>query len=122
MTPSEETYAAWMNVLGSGTVNPVAVNYELRVMRVVATATGDSERMATAYLDVLLALAPEVGAVRAKELTQALVDAAQAHRVRYVSGTPLMIDGTDCSPDAVRSLKKDRDHYRRAYLSADVTA
>lgn len=122
MTPSEETYAAWMNVLGSGTVNPEPVDHELWIMRVVATSTGDSHRLADAYLDVQLALASDVGAVRAKELTQALVDAARAHRVRYVSGTPLMIDGIDCSPDAVRSLKEDRDHYRRAYLGADVTA
>jgi hypothetical protein len=85
-------------------------------MRVVATSSGDSERFSEAYMDILLALAPAVGARKAKRMTEALVAASRAHRVRYVPGTALMIDGRDCSPDAVRRLQADRDAYRSMVL------
>jgi hypothetical protein len=111
-TPSEETYAGWLNLLGSGGEESPELHQELLIMRVVATSSGDSERFSETYMDILLALAPAVGARKAKRMTEALVAAARAHRVRYVPGTPLMIDGRDCSPDAVRALQADRDHYR----------
>lgn len=116
MTHSEETYAQWLNLLGSGTVESPELHRDLLVMRVVATSTADSERFSEAYMDVLLALAGDAGAERAKELTQGLVTAARARHVRHMPGTPLMIDGRDCSPDAVRALQADRDAYRSMVL------
>jgi hypothetical protein len=115
-THSEETYAGWLNLLGSGSEESPELHQELLVMRVVATSSGDSERFSEAYMDVLLALAPAVGARKAKRMVEALSKAARAHRVRYVPGTPLMIDGRDCSPDAVRALQADRDMYRSMVL------
>lgn len=120
MTESEATYAAWLNVLGSDPVREPEVSHELTVMRVVATSTGDSERVSAAYMDVLLALAPSRGHRTARRMTKALVTAARAHMVRYVPGIPLMIEGLDCSPEAVRALKTDRDHYRRMVIENAV--
>lgn len=106
MTKQEEAYAAWLNVLGSDPVRPSEGEHELNVLRIIATSTGDSERLSNAYLDVLLRLALETGHQAARELTQGLIDAARAHHVRYIHGLPLMIDGVDCSPDNVRSLMR----------------
>lgn len=116
MCGSEQAYASWLNIFGSDPVQSAEVAKELNTMRIVATSSGDIERMSQAYLDVLLTLAPAVGQEKAKELTQALVSASRAHRVRHVPGTPLMIEGLDCSPEAVRMLKADRDAYRTMVL------
>lgn len=106
MTKNEETYAAWLNVLGSDHPAADPVEQDMTVLRIVAMCSGDSDRFGAAYVDVLMALAPEVGAARAKELTEALVSASRAHRVWYIPGIPLMIDGVDCCPDHIRSLEK----------------
>lgn len=106
MTKSEEAYAQWLNVLGSEHPAADPADPDMTVLRIVATCSGDSDRFSAAYMNVLMALAPEVGAARAKELTEALVDAARAHHVRYIPGMPLMIDGVDCCPDHIRSLEK----------------
>lgn len=116
MTASEETYAAWLNVLGSEPVADPELSQELTVMRIVAVSSGDSERFSTAYMDVLLALAPAVGPRTARNMVKRLVTAARARTVRYVPGVPLMIEGQDCSPENVRRLQADRDHYRRMVL------
>lgn len=116
MTESEATYAAWLNVLGSDPITEPATVHELTVMRVVATSSGDSERLSRAYMNVLLALAPATGHRTARAMVKRLVKAAQAHMVRYVPGIPLMIEGLDCSPEAVRALRADRDRYRRMVM------
>lgn len=121
MTKTEETYAAWLNLLGSDPLAPGPVADEVNIMRIVATSTGDIERFSQAYMDVLLTMASHVGGGVAKELTDALVTSARAHRVQHITGLPLMIDGVDCSPDNVRLLMRSRDEYRAMYLGADVT-
>lgn len=120
MTKTEEIYATWLNTLGSDPVPPGPVEGELRVMRVLATSDGDSQRLSSAYLDVLLTLAEAVGQERAKELTDTLLSSALAHRVQYIPGMPLMIDGVDCSPENVRHLEFLRDEYRALYLGQGV--
>ncbi len=122
MNGHEQAYAGWLNILGSEPVTEPEAAHELRVLRIVAQSTGDSERFSRAYMDVLLALAPQIkDPEKVRTMVQALVDAAQAHRVPYTPGLPMMIDGIDCSPDAVRALKADRDHYRSAYVNGAVS-
>ena len=116
----EDTYAAWLNILGSDPVPGGPLEHDLLVQRTVAASAGDSERLADAYMDVLLSLAP-VGAERAKELADALVEASRAHHIRHYPGMPLMIDGVDCSPESVRRLERSRDEYRRRYMTGDVS-
>ena len=122
MNGHEQAYAGWLNILGSEPVTEPEAAHELRVLRIVAQSTGDSERFSRAYMDVLLALAPQIkDPEKVRTMVQSLVDAARAHRVPYTPGLPMMIDGIDCSPDAVRALKADRDHYRSAYVNGAVS-
>ena len=120
MTRTEETYAAWLNTLGSDPVPPGPVADDLRVMRIVAMSSGDIDRFSNAYLDVLRTLAGADLSAQAKVLTDALVEAARAHHLRYIPGLPLMIDGVDCSPENVRHLERSRAEYRRRYVEGDV--
>lgn len=123
MNGHEQAYAAWLNILGSEPVTEPEAAHELRVLRIVAQSTGDSERFSAAYMTVVLVLATVHGMETgtARTMVQALVDAARAHRVPYTPGLPMMIDGIDCSPDAVRALKASRDHYRSAYVNGTVS-
>ena len=121
MNGHEQAYAGWLNILGSEPVTEPEAAHELRVLRIVAQSTGDSERFSQAYMDVLLALAPQIKDVdKTRGMVKALVDAARAHRVPYTPGLPMMIDGIDCSPDAVRALTDSRDHYRSMVLEQAV--
>ena len=113
MTKSEETYAAWLNVLGSDPVPPGPVEKSLRVLRIVADASGATQRLASAYTAALLAMAPETGTHRALELADGLVNAAQFRRVPYTPGLPLLVDGLDCSPEHVRELTEQIGRYRK---------
>lgn len=112
LTERETTYATWLNIFGSDPVRPEQVEDDLRVMYIVAESSARSDRLATAYMDVLLSLASAVGTERAKELTSELVDAVRAGHVQHTPGLPLMIDGVDCSPENVRRLERSRDEYR----------
>ncbi len=123
MNGHEQAYAGWLNILGSEPVTEPEAAHELRVLRIVAQSTGDSERFSDAYMTVVLALATVHGmeTETARGMVQSLVEAARAHRVPYTPGLPMMIDGIDCSPDAVRALTKSRDHYRSAYVNGSVS-
>ena len=52
------------------------------------------------------------GARDAWARTDALVEAAREGHVPYEPGLPLVIDGVDCSPENVRSMRRLLDHYR----------
>jgi hypothetical protein len=120
MTKTEETYAAWLNILGSGTVQPPAVAQDLHAMHDMARSTSAAEHLASAYMDVLLALIPQTGPEQAAEAAWGLVAAARAQHVRYTPGLPLVIDGVDCSPEHVRLLEGYREDYRRSALGMDT--
>lgn len=120
MTKNEEAYATWLNVLGSDPVRPDQGEHEVNVLRILATSQADSERFSRAYMDVLLALARETGHEAAKTMLTELVNAAIAHRVHYIHGLPMMIDGVDCSPDNVRHLMEQREIYRAMCPGQDV--
>jgi hypothetical protein len=116
MTKYEEAQAAWLNIFGSGTTQPEPVAVCLHVLHILAEAEAAAERSSKAYLDVLLTLAPAVGADRAKELAEELADASRVGHIRYTPGLPLMIDGADCSPENVRRLERQSKTFRQMYI------
>lgn len=121
LTNRETAYATWLNIFGSDPVRPSQVERDLHVMHIMAEDSARSDRFATAYMEVLLSLAPAVGHEQAKRLADQLTEAARVGHVRYTLGLPLMIDGTDCSPANVRHLESSRDEYRRRYVTGDVS-
>lgn len=109
MTKEEIVYASTLNTLGTAEAaqTPESVARTLHMQHEIAEASAAAEQLAKAHLDVLLTLAPAVGHVEAKRLTDALVEAARARHVRRaLPEIPWMVDGTDCSPERVRWLEK----------------
>jgi hypothetical protein len=92
-------------------------NSQPDVNEIVQALSALADRYSETYLNVLMALAPQIrDAARSRQMTQDLVNAARAGHVRHTPGLPLMIDGVDCSPENVRRLERSRDEYRAMYL------